>query len=193
MIEFFETIKIKDKKIYNLFYHQKRYETTIKKFNGKIYNLADFIKPPDEKLYRCKIIYDEKGINDVSFYRYEQKKPTSFKIINIDFDYSFKYLNRDNLEKAFSNKKECDDIIMVKDNLITDTFSANIAFYHNNKWITPKTPLLRGTTRERYLQKGLLHAKDIRVEDLSDFKKIALMNAMIDFYEVDFCYNYENN
>ena len=65
--------------------------------------------------------------------------------------------------------------------MITDTSIANIAFYDGEKWLTPKRPLLKGTTRARYLKSGLVIEKDIFVDDIKLFTKVALMNAMIDF------------
>lgn len=70
--------------------------------------------------------------------------------------------------------------MIIKNGLISDTTIANIAIYLDGIWITPKKPLLKGTTRDRYLKEGKLIEKDISAEDLKA-SKIALMNAMIDF------------
>ena len=48
-----------------------------------------------------------------------------------------------------------------------------------------KTPLLKGTSRQRLLQSGFLTPKDISKNELLNAKKIALMNAMIGFVELD--------
>ncbi|RUM56328.1 MAG: 4-amino-4-deoxychorismate lyase, partial [Nautilia sp.] len=73
----------------------------------------------------------------------------------------------------------------VKNGLITDTTISNLAFFDGNNWITPKTPLLKGTKREELIQKGFLKEKEIKIEDIKHFKKFAMMNAIIGFYEKD--------
>ena len=81
----------------------------------------------------------------------------------------------------FDKRESCDDILIVKNGYITDTSIANIALYDGNSWITPKVPLLKGTTRQRYLDNAKILESDIKVQDLKKFSKIALLNAMIDF------------
>jgi len=78
-------------------------------------------------------------------------------------------------------KEQCDDILIIKKGLVSDTSIANIAFYDGKLWFTPKAALLKGTCRTRLLLEGKIIEKEIRVEDIKKYKKIALMNAMIDF------------
>ena len=55
--EFLETIKILDGEIYNLPYHQKRYEDVLRSLGVKeVQNLEDFINPPEWGLYRCRLV-----------------------------------------------------------------------------------------------------------------------------------------
>jgi len=70
---------------------------------------------------------------------------------------------------------------------VTDTSIANIAFYDNGMWKTPKNPLLKGTTRARLIDEGKLIEADIRVNELRNFSKVALLNAMIDFDVLQEC------
>ena len=56
-----------------------------------------------------------------------------------------------------------------------------MAFYSSGLWYTPLKPLLRGTTRQKLVDEGKIIEKEIRVEDLKNYSKVALMNAMIDF------------
>jgi 4-amino-4-deoxychorismate lyase len=71
--------------------------------------------------------------------------------------------------------------MIFKNSLLTDTSIANIAIYYDNSWITPKKPLLNGTTRQRYINSGFIKEADITLAMLKNAKKIALLNAMIDF------------
>lgn len=177
-MKYFETIKCEDYEIFNLEYHSKRVSNTV----GLNLNLQEYIYPPTNELLRCKLIYDESGVLEVDYFPYKKREINSFKLIFDDnIDYSKKYLNRDYLNNLFSKKENCDEVMIIKNGLISDTTIANIAIYLDGIWITPKKPLLKGTTRDRYLKEGKLIEKDISAEDLKKASKIALMNAMIDF------------
>ncbi|MEA3353731.1 MAG: aminotransferase class IV [Campylobacterota bacterium] len=175
---YFETIKCDDFEVYNLEYHKNRMADTV----GLNFNLEEYIYPPDEKLYRCKVLYNEEEIIDIQYHPYTQKIQKTFKLIydNI-ITYKYKSTNRDKLDKLFEKTEGCDDIIIVTNGLLTDTTIANIAVKLDGVWYTPKTPLLKGTTRARLLESKKLVEKDIDIEFLKKADKFALMNAMIDF------------
>jgi len=174
---YFETIKCNDYEVYNIQYHKKRISRTI----GININLEEYIYPPNEKLLKCKVIYNHSGILDIQYDEYYKKNIKSFKLVyDNNINYSKKYLNRDCIDKLKENIKE-DEIIIIKNNLLTDTSIANIAIYYDNRWLTPKEPLLIGTSRNRYIDNNLILQKDISVKMLKESKKIALLNAMIDF------------
>lgn len=174
MEKFLETIKAKDGVVYNIEYHQNRY--------GGSRNLLDYLNPPNDGLYRCRVVYDDNSI-EVTYHPYQKRVIKSLKLVYDDaITYDKKSLNRTKLDALFEQKGFCDDVLIVKDSLITDTTIANVAFLSTDGiWYTPKTPLLKGTTRARYLDKGLLKEADISPNDLENFKKVALLNAMIDF------------
>ena len=71
--------------------------------------------------------------------------------------------------------------MIIQNNLITDTSIANIALLIDDTWYTPHKPLLFGTTRQRHIDSGKLQIADLTLKDFKNAKKIALMNAMIDF------------
>lgn len=176
--KFFETIKCNDFEIFNLEYHKKRISKTI----GLNLNLEEYIYPPTRNLIKCKITYDKINILSIDYIPYTKKQINSFMLVsNDDINYDKKSTNRQDIETLCLKKEPFDEIIIVKENLITDTSIANIAIFYNNKWITPKSPLLFGTTRDRYLKEGKIEEEDITVQMLLNAKKIALLNAMIDF------------
>jgi 4-amino-4-deoxychorismate lyase len=177
-INYFETVKCEDYEVFNLTYHNKRIAKTI----AKNFDLSEYITPLNEKLLRCKIVYNSDEIIDIKYFEYKKKDIRNFKIIKDDkIEYSKKYLNRDSLNKLFEQKESCDEIMIFKNSLLTDTSIANIAIYYDNSWITPKKPLLNGTTRQRYINSGFIKEADITLAMLKNAKKIALLNAMIDF------------
>ena len=72
------------------------------------------------------------------------------------------------------------EILILKNGLITDVSFANIAFYDGKGWYTPDSPLLKGTKRAYYIEKGLLIEKRISPADLPKYQKARLINAMLD-------------
>jgi 4-amino-4-deoxychorismate lyase len=178
-MRFIETLLIKDK-IENLIYHNIRMNTTRAIFFGK--------EPIDLKYFvdikqntRCRVLYSE----DILKVEYFDLKPREFKKLKVvysDIEYDFKYENR---EKLNSLKVDgYDEVVIVKDGYITDTTISNLAFFDGKEWVTPNTPLLEGTKRMELLDKGFLREKEIKIDDLKNYKKIAMMNAIIGFYEI---------
>lgn len=182
MSKFLETIKVLDGVVYNLKYHQKRYESVLKYLGVSEYkNLQEYINPPKDGLYRCRLVYDEKNI-DIEYLKYKKRDIRTLKLIYDDeISYFQKSVLRENIDNLFVQKENCDEILIVKNSLLTDTSIANIALYDGKRWFTPKRPLLKGTTRQRFLDDGKIFELDIKVDDLFKYKKISLLNAMIDF------------
>lgn len=180
-IKYFETIKCEDFEVLNLDYHQKRVANTI----GLNINLQEYINPISEELLRCKLIYDENGVVDVLYFPYKKREIKSFKIIfDNEIEYSKKYLNRAKLDELYEKRDDCDEVIIIKNEIVTDTTIANIAIFYENSWITSKNCLLGGTTRARLLEEKKLFEKDITLDMLKNASKVALMNAMIGFDEI---------
>lgn len=189
--QFVETIKIKDGKVINLSYHQARMERTIQacfpSFSEEtIPQLEEVLSPtPDMAFYKARVVYGAHGIEDIQYAPYTMRKIQSLKIVNDDdIDYTFKSTDRSELNRLLAQKGDCDDIIIVKNGLVTDTSFTNIAAYIDGKWLTPKHPLLMGTKRAYLLNQGILQEADITLEDLMKAGKISLINAMIDLEEI---------
>lgn len=179
-MKYFETIKCEDYEVFNLDFHNFRIAKTI----GKNIDLNEYIYPPNNKLLRCKVVYDDSEILSVDYFEYKRREIKSFKLLESDIDYSKKYLDRSELDDIFLEKDRADEVIIIKNSLVSDTSIANIAIYDGTNWLTPKEPLLEGTTRRRYIKEAYIIEKDINVDMLMSAKKIALMNAMVDFYEI---------
>ncbi len=179
-----ESIKILNGKILHIEYHQRRYEYTLKNYYGVLSNskLKKLINPPKYGLYKCKIIYKENRILDITYIKYIKKSFLKLKIIeDKDITYAYKFNERTKLNKLFEKRKDADDVLIVKNGYIKDTSIANIALKKNNLWYTPKNTLLNGVTRQRYIDSGKLIQKEISIKDITNYSKIALLNAMIDF------------
>lgn len=181
-----ETIKITDGKPQNLDFHQDRLESAQKSLFGlkKFELLPESIKVPEfaqKGLFRCRVLYAEK-IKKIEFLPYNFRQIKTLRLVESNaIDYSYKYANRRELESLFNQKGDCDDIIIVKNGLITDSFAANLVFYDGAKWCTPDSPLLKGTKREKLLAEKTISACKIEVGDLQKYTRVGLINAMIEF------------
>ena len=179
----FETILIKDGAVCNIEYHKRR----LHRSREALFNLYDKIdlishigEVPTKGEYRCRVIYSDTIYSvEIKPYIYIEKK--NFLVIEADFDYSFKYLDRSTIEQFKEQYLSFDDLIFTQDGAITDTTIANIAIYKNGIWMTPKEPLLKGTTRERLLDSGKLKLSNITYRDLLQSEKFAVMNALSGF------------
>lgn len=186
MFPLFETIKIHDGKIFNLKWHQWRFEQSCKSYFDKMayFKLADVISLPDKVktgLFKLRFSYNPDHFK-LQFDPYIYKKISYIKVIHCDnIEYTFKYSNRNQLDKLLAQQGNCDDILIVKNDLITDTSFANIVFFDGNKWITPKKPLLKGTCRERLLYEKKISEADIKKDNLHKYQFFKLINAMRDF------------
>ena len=177
-----ETIKCEGGKAENLKYHQKRFDKSRRSFWGDVeeIDLASLITPPDDTLYRCRLIYAEKIVS-IEYIPYTPKEIHRLKVVPSDIEYNYKYADRSEFESLLQAHSDADEIIIQKDGLITDTTISNIALYDGQKWITPSKPLLEGTMRAKLIDEGLLHLEDIPANKISEYEQVALMNAMIGF------------
>lgn len=190
MCLFIETLRIEDGVILHLDYHNERLNRTRAAFfyHASPINLADDIHLlPNESfvgVVKCRIVYDSL-VREVTYTPYTMRPVGSLHIVESDgIDYRYKYVNREAINLLFSQKGEADDVLIVRNQLLTDTSIANIALYDGSTWHTPAHPLLEGTQRAVLLDKKQLQEVDIQVGKLSGYSHIALFNSMIDFGKI---------
>lgn len=181
-----ETIRCEAGIALHLSFHQKRLDQSLKILGiQKNYPLESLIIPPDDQLYRCRFLYDENHF-EVEFHPYHPKKISTLKLTTCDtIDYPLKSADRRELNALFEQRHHCDDVLIVKNTLLSDTTIANIALFIEGKWLTPETPLLEGTTRARLLEEGFLSPAALGIEHITQATKIGVMNAMLGFIEVE--------
>lgn len=184
----FETIKVKGNTLINIEYHNARVHQSRKDIFGAtdLWDLCSLIEQPSlnpEQVYRCKFIYGLQ-FQSVEFIPYSIKPVNSLKLINVaNIDYNYKYLDRSILDNLKLSCPETDDVIFVFDSNISDCTYANLVFFDGENWITPSTPLLKGTKRQFYIDEQIITERVVKVKDLNLFIKMKIINAMIDFDE----------
>jgi 4-amino-4-deoxychorismate lyase len=187
MCQLFETILVKSNRLVNLEYHNARVNESRRTLfhSADKWDLAELISLPvldASVVYKCRFMYSKK-VDHIEFLTYSPRIINNLYLVSvIELDYSFKYVNRDRIEKLRKSRTENpdEDILIVKDGCISDTSYANIAFHNGAFWVTPDTPLLKGTKRASYLQNGKLVEKRITPDNLVQYQKARLINAMLD-------------
>lgn len=184
-----ETIKCLDGKLSNIEEHNERFNRSRRRcFNaGKEIHLQDVIEIPGSAkngLFRCRITYSEK-IEKIEFIPHHYREIKTLKLVEGNhIEYGFKFAYRKALDNLFEQRGDCDDILIVKSGLITDSYTANTVFFDGAKWWTPNTPLLAGTQRSRLLGEKKIFECTISPEDILKYTLVGLINAMWDLEEL---------
>jgi 4-amino-4-deoxychorismate lyase len=185
MCQLLESIRIENHTLQHIDLHNKRFNEARRALYG-LHNtvmLEDLIELPTNignQRYKCRVLTNGETF-DVEIKPYHQREIKTLIVIRFDeIEYTYKTTNRALLDQAFALRQNCDDIIIVKNDKVTDAWAANLIFFNGEKWVTPSTPLLKGIQREYLLSTGKIFEQNIYSADIKNFEKIKLINAMID-------------
>lgn len=138
--------------------------------------------PVQQKL---RFIYDETGIYDVTIepYRYDIRQVEYLRLMALPEYYSYdrKYLNRRRLDQIASEMPDPETVaLLVQRGHITDTTFTNVCLLGDDGWETPDRPLLPGTRRQYYLDRGVIRPVEVTLYDLlhGRWHHISLINAL---------------
>lgn len=184
-----ESIKYENGKFANLDLHQNRMNISRKKLFSSSNNIdlfsalsrktSSYLK--DNQLYKCRVVYEDE-IKKIDFIPYSRPLIKTLKLVyDNDIDYRFKYEDRSQLSLLFAQRENCDDILVVKNNLICDSYFCNIVLFNGKQWLTPEKPLLKGVQRQYLIDNEIIQTANISYDDLKYFSKVRLINAMLDF------------
>jgi len=186
-----ETLKIQNGRICNLDLHNERMYRSRKELLGvsrydDISLLQEVQKiPVSETVIKARIIYAERIIR-VEWNYYERRIVRSLMPVeDNEIEYDYKFEDRSWLNRLFERRGECDDIIIVKNGLVTDSSYSNLAFSDGRRWVTPAGPLLPGIKRDQLIKEGKLVEGKLKVTDLKRFKSCCLINALNDIGEIE--------
>lgn len=190
-MRFIESILFQNGSYINLSHHQARMDQVFERYASKkeTYNLKQIL--PDLRMagiFKVRLVYDleaEGSMYDLDYAQYHPRHIQSLEVVHSDpFDYSLKFEDRTEIN-TLVNSSTSDDIIIAIDNHITDGSYFNLAFSDGKQWVTPNKPLLRGVRRTQLLQEGKIKEAKITIQDLSSYKKVSLINAMLDLGELE--------
>ncbi len=179
-----ETIKAENGKLLNLDFHNERMARSLYdlfRMKTKI-DLESRISVPHSAsagVFKCRVLYSDKT-TDIEYVKYVRRNVRSLRIVHDNsISYSYKYTNRESINRLFEQREKCDDILIVRKGMITDSSYANVVFRDEyGNWYTPSSCLLPGTRRANLLKNGLIKEASISISDISDFSEVRLINAM---------------
>jgi 4-amino-4-deoxychorismate lyase len=182
MCRFIESIRIENGSIVAQSWHEERMNETrrsILHLHAPLRLTGILPVTIPKGIAKCRITYSD-IIHSVEIIPYKPKIVNTLQLIeDNEIDYAYKYADRSRLDNLLS-RKTADEIIIVRQGLITDTSYSNLIFYDGKRWHTPSSFLLNGTRRQRMLLAGLIVESEIRPSDLRHFTRVKLINAMLD-------------
>ena len=202
MSQFIESIKVEDQEIFLLDLHQKRVNQTFTHFGkeesidlGKIFNS---LQHDEDGLFKLRISYDLDKRVRTQMIPYAIPEIQNYQLVeNNSFDYSFKFEDRKELDKM-KMKSKAEEIIIVKNNHVTDTSFSNLLFLKGKEWFTPNTCLLNGVQRQYLLKQKKIRETEITLQNIKQFTHFQIINALNDFddmfiYPIDRIINLPGN
>ena len=190
MHQFVETIRIEGSKAMNLPLHEARMNVTRAHFapHAAPISLQKWLDdaPLSDERIKARVVYDVDGVCETTFQTYKRREIQWLHMVeDNDISYTFKSTDRHELDRLLDLRDGCDEVLIVKNGLVTDTSFTNVAFFDGHKWFTPAQPLLNGTMRQWLLQRGELTETHITPASLASFQRIMLFNAMIGAHELE--------
>ncbi|RKS96699.1 aminotransferase class IV [Chryseobacterium defluvii] len=202
MYQFIESIKVEDQEIFLLDFHQKRVDQTFAHFGKEttidLSKVFKSLEHDEDGLFKLRIVYDLDKRIRTQMLPYAIPEIQDFQLVeNNSFDYSFKFEDRKELDKMKTRSK-AEEIIIVKNNHITDTSFSNLLFLKGKDWFTPKTYLLNGVQRQNLLKHKKIKEAEITLQNIKEFSHFQIINALNDFddmfiYPIDRIINLPGN
>lgn len=184
MCLFIETICYEQGRFQRIESHNERFNRTRQQFFGiqtpvQLELLLSVPSDLKDKTVKCTVTYGN-DIVCIDYSLYQIRPVNSLQMVVDDtIDYAFKYADRAKLNSLFNLRNQSDDILIIKNGLITDTTYANIVFKKKDKWYSPQNPLLKGTRIDRYFREGRVAPALLCPSDLPLFSEARIVNAMI--------------
>jgi 4-amino-4-deoxychorismate lyase len=178
-----ETIYLNNGAFRNLDYHQARMSKSSQSlFEANSPELVSALACniiPLSGLFKVRVMYGQE-IKNIEFIRYQVKPVQSLKLVyDNHISYQHKFTDRSQLERLLDQKENADEILIVKNGLITDASFANIIFKKGERWFTPRAYLLNGVMRKCLLDNKHIEEADINEGNFRDYESCKLINAML--------------
>jgi len=184
MYPLFESIRVEGGQTHLLHYHQARIERSyLQLFQKKCSWRLESILPelPITGLHKLRFLYNDHAFT-FELVPYKVRKIETLKCVEINtYNYDLKLTDRSGIDQAFALRGDCDDVLMTKNGLLTDTSYCNILLFDGTDWVTPVEPLFAGVQREYLLDEKIIKVGEIPEKDLDNYESFMLVNAMLVF------------
>lgn len=193
MYPLFESIRVDGGQTHLLHYHQARIERSYrqlfqKKCSWKLESMLPDL--PITGLHKLRFLYNDRAFT-FELVPYNARKIETLKCVEINtYNYDLKLTDRSGIDQAFALRGDCDDVLMTKNGLLTDTSYCNILLFDGTDWITPEKPLFKGVQREYLLDQKMVRVDSIHKRDLHLYIRFQLINALNPF--VKNCFGFVN-
>lgn len=180
---FLETICIMDGEVQNIDAHKKRMQETASYYRFDAPELPDIeallTDGLRESKIKCRVCFHN-DITSITYEKYIPKNIQSLKLINMFPDYAYKFSDRKVMDDLLKLRDGCDEILIIRNGLVTDTSYSNVVFSKDGKYFTPNFPLLNGTKRQKLIKDRIIKEIEIGVESIKEYDHVWLINALLD-------------
>lgn len=185
MYPLLESIRLADGQMELLAYHQVRMEYSfLNYYNSKcpfvLYDILKTYDLPQTGIYKLRFLYNDRQF-ELEILPYTPKKIQTLQIVFDDtIQYSLKYTARTPLDNLHELRKSCDDVLIIKQKMVTDTTFCNILLRGKDEhWYTPTDCLLKGVQRARLLREERIIQRSIGIFNLQEYTHFMLINSMM--------------
>lgn len=184
-----ETIRIRDGVPMLAELHRRRMRKSCRELfgcNAPELRLTAADIPPEYRngIVKCRVTYGRDFVN-LEFEHYTPKRVASLRLVEAyELDYHLKYADRSRLALLREFRGNADDVVIIKDGLVTDTSYSNLLIRQGNCLLTPSRPLLRGVMRRRLLDLGYVREAEIQPSMIlpgnnTGVRELIMINAML--------------
>jgi 4-amino-4-deoxychorismate lyase len=181
---FIETIRLSGGGLQNIDRHMSRIRASLGgqpkwDVDAVFSDVATPLTGSTSDVYKVRLVYGL-AMTSVTTELYTIRPVRSLKMVfDDDIIYDRKYEDRKELETLFTQRGNCDDVLIIRKGVVTDTSYANIIFREDDQWVTPSSYLLNGTMRQYLLDTGKITEKRITPHDLTRFSHFKIINALL--------------
>lgn len=133
---------------------------------------------------KCRVTYGPEIVR-IEYESYSPRPVRTLKLVSGgDVDYHLKYADRSPLAALAALRGEADDVLIVRDGLVTDSSYANILLRAGDRLLTPARPLLEGVMRRHLIDIGEVEEAEVTPSMLMQGNRegvteVMLVNAMM--------------
>ena len=187
MFQFVETMAYMGGKVPLLDYHQERVNCTFWEFfPGKKPHRLRSLLPKMETTETLKLRL-QYGPSDYVLEACQHQQPvvSSLRVVSDDrITYPYKYADRTQLNRLLQKRRGADEVIIVKNGLVSDSSMSNLCFYDQKRWYTSTGFLLNGIRRQHLLATRQIREIPIDRKRIETFHSVCLINALLDLGDV---------